>query len=190
MQPEHDDLVRRLALREPRTAPSDQVNSWAAVALLLAPGSGGEPETLLILRARRKGDPWSGHVALPGGRREQRDLDLEATARRETLEETGIDLSGARALGQLDDLGPTTLHLPPLAVRPFVYGLTERPEVRPNHEVAGHLWTPLTSLRAQRETSRVQAGKRELDVPAVRLGEHVLWGMTLRILDGFLERLP
>lgn len=50
-------------------------------------------EVLLIQRAPRAGDPWSAHLALPGGRRDEDDVDDIATARRETLEEIGINLS-------------------------------------------------------------------------------------------------
>ena len=52
----------------------------------------GELDFLLIKRARSERDPWSGHMALPGGRRDDSDGDLLHTARRETLEETGVDL--------------------------------------------------------------------------------------------------
>ena len=61
----------------------------AAVALILRDPGDGTLEFLMIKRADYEGDPWSGHVALPGGRHEQGDPTLEATAIRETWEETG-----------------------------------------------------------------------------------------------------
>jgi len=188
MGPGDVDLFRRaLGARPARVAEARQGVSWAAVALILARGEARELDALLILRAQREGDPWSGHVALPGGRRDRLDPDLEATARRETREETGIEL--AEPFGQLDDLGPVSRSLPPLAVRPYVYALEERPEVRANHEVAGALWTPLAQLRAERVPSKVLVGGEEREVRSLRLGPHVLWGMTLSILDGFVERI-
>ena len=103
----HGD-VARLA-HALRASPGRQVESephfiWAAIAVTLRMGE-REPELLLIKRSEHEGDPWSGHVACPGGRREPGDADLAATAMRETLEETGIDLARVgRVLGTLDDL--------------------------------------------------------------------------------------
>src|SRR5438309_7665496 len=98
----------------------------AAVAVILHDGDEGL-EALFIHRAVRAGDTWSGQIAFPGGRRDPGDVDLLATAIRETGEEVGVDLSGAERLGVLDDLYPRTPVLPPVVVRPFVLALTSRP---------------------------------------------------------------
>lgn len=58
----------------------------------------GDPEILFIKRAARKGDRWTSHVALPGGRRDPEDADDQAAAIRETVEEVGIDLSPENAI--------------------------------------------------------------------------------------------
>src|SRR3989442_8572178 len=114
--------VRR-ALRDRRPETVDAPEAWpAAVALILLEGAG--LEALFIRRAERADDPWSGQIALPGGRRGPHDADLAATAIRETNEETGVDLSSAERLGVLDDLYPRTPTLPPVVVRPFVFALT------------------------------------------------------------------
>ena len=55
----------------------------AAVAAILRQAPSGL-EVLFIKRAERDGDPWSGHMAFPGGRREPHDSDLYSTALRET----------------------------------------------------------------------------------------------------------
>ncbi|MGH7644285.1 MAG: NUDIX hydrolase, partial [Gemmatimonadales bacterium] len=104
-----------LAAHVPRVEDAPEAQP-AAVALALLEGSTGL-ELLLIKRAEREGDPWSGQIALPGGRRDPQDPDLLATALRETLEETGLDLAGAERLGTLDDLYPRTPVLPPVVVR-------------------------------------------------------------------------
>lgn len=52
----------------------------------------GDAEVLFIKRASRVGDRWTGHIALPGGKREPADLDDRATSSRETREETGLEL--------------------------------------------------------------------------------------------------
>ena len=90
--------VRR-ALRDHRPQVADAPDARpAAVALVLLEGPQGL-ELILIKRAERGDDPWSGQIALPGGRYEGGDRDLEATAVRETSEETGVDLAGAERLG-------------------------------------------------------------------------------------------
>ena len=71
----------------------------ASVALLLR--SGKERDILLMKRAEIDGDPWSGDIAFPGGKKSDEDSDLKATVLRETFEETGIDLSIADYLGSL-----------------------------------------------------------------------------------------
>ena len=73
----------------------------AAVAVILR-DSGEHTEVLFILRATKQGDPWSGHMAFPGGHWEDQDKSLRETAARETMEEIGLDLSHAAFLGELD----------------------------------------------------------------------------------------
>lgn len=53
----------------------------------------GEPEVLFIKRASRIGDRWTGHVALPGGKRDPEDVDDKEAAIREAWEEIGFDLT-------------------------------------------------------------------------------------------------
>src|SRR5688500_9926100 len=118
--------IARIAARL-RARPSSVVDEpderyrRAAVAVVVRVGAEETLERLMIKRAEHDRDPWSGHVALPGGRWETQDADLEATAIRETLEETGIDIaSEGRVLGALDELHPRTPTLPPIIVRPYV----------------------------------------------------------------------
>src|SRR5207248_637661 len=94
----------------------------AAVAIVLRDGVRGA-EFVVIHRAHRRGDPWSGHMALPGGRQDAADSDLRATAVRETREEVGIDLARhGELLGTLDDLRAVGHGRPlDLVITPFVY---------------------------------------------------------------------
>lgn len=180
-----ESIRSRLARRDPHR-PSPEGRGEAAVALVLVHGHAG-PDLLLIERARRKGDPWSGQMGLPGGRREDRDQDLLATARRETLEETGIDLPAAALLGELDDLAPTIPVLPPVIVRPYVFGLERRPDVTPSHEVASSIWVPLSRLPALEDLTDVQVRGARHRVSAFLVERYVVWGMTHRILKPFIE---
>ena len=161
----------------------------ASVALVLR--ARDRLELLLVKRATSERDPWSGHMALPGGRRDDSDSDLKSTALRETEEETGVDLSGrATSLGRLEDVTPSTPHLPRLTVSPFVFGVPGdvRAQVA-SSEIQDVFWVPIDELRMpeNRGTVEIQlpGGKREF--PSFRLvGEHV-WGLTYRILEQFLD---
>jgi 8-oxo-dGTP pyrophosphatase MutT (NUDIX family) len=158
------------------------------VALVLVPS----PDALLLIRrAERAGDPWSGHMALPGGRREPADDDLVTTAIRETAEEVGLRLSRADLLGRLDDLVPRIATLPPVAVRPYVFTLPERPALALNDEVASYRWVYLDLLLHPDtyHTVRIDIRGERRDVPAYRLEEAIVWGMTERILSGFLAHI-
>lgn len=171
---------------EPALPPHAQ----AAVALLLVePEPGAALELLLIERALRTGDPWSGHMALPGGRREAGDADLLATALRETREETAIELGAAELLGALDDLRPLLNPERELLVRPFVFALRGRPEVRASAEVARHAWAQARELRASLSEAEVEHRGRSLRLPTYLVGERRVWGMTQRILAPVLDLL-
>ena len=162
----------------------------AAVALVVVEGADGA-EVLLIRRAVRAGDPWSGQVALPGGRREPTDRDLLATAIRETHEEVGVELTGAMLLGALDDLQPRTPTLPPVIVRPFVFALADRPPLAVDEEVQRAFWLPFRRLAEPglyRDVTLTIRGQQRT-FPAYNLGDDVIWGMTERILTPFVELL-
>jgi len=160
----------------------------AAVALVLLEGQQGL-EILIIKRAEREDDPWSGQMAFPGGRYGAGDLDLEATAVRETREETGVDLSGAERLGALDDLYPRTSLLPPVVVRPFVFALSRRAALVPSDEVQRAFWLPLARLSepgVRRDvTLTLRGGTHTL--PAYLVDDDLIWGMTERILTPFVD---
>ena len=167
---------------------------WAAVALVFRGTTIEDAELLFIRRALRAGDPWSGHVAFPGGRRDAADATLEVTARRETREELALDLDRDAALiGVLDDLRPRSAALPSIAVRPFVFVLTRDVALTPNEEVHSTFWMAVRDLRdPARATEHVfeRAGAR-LRFPAYRSGDDdIVWGMTERIVTQLLAVAP
>lgn len=162
----------------------------AAVAVVLRSAPEG-PSVLLIERAERADDPWSGHMALPGGRVDPGDPDCRHAAERETLEETGIDLATAERLGRLDDLEGRGGR-PGLVVSAFVYHATDPAPLVPNYEVREALWVPLRTL--------VDPGKHvqypyprggTSAFPAILVGNErqVVWGLTYRFIEIFFEVL-
>ena len=191
----HPDIARlALALeRSPgRPLPEETPMRWAAIALVLRLGALHEPELLMIKRAEHERDPWSGHVACPGGRREPGDHDLTQTAARETWEETGIDLqSVGRILGTLDDISPRTPILPPIVIRPFVAAVPSTVELVQSGEVAAAFWVPLSALRERAAwgTSIVSVSGVERQVTSFTHGDYMVWGLTERVLRQLLERM-
>ena len=165
----------------------------AAVAAILREGDEGA-ELFFIVRAQSPTDPWSGHIAFPGGRNEHDDASLLATAIRETREEVGIDLARGELLARLPDV-PAFMRSKRgrLVVTPFVFAVREAVIATPNHEVAGTLWVPVAKL-ARGEGKGTYAFTWEdkpHELPCIRLdpGQHVLWGMTHRMLETMLEAL-
>jgi 8-oxo-dGTP pyrophosphatase MutT (NUDIX family) len=191
----HPDLVRLArALKESpgKEMVAEPPTRWAAIALVLCLGALREPELLLIKRAEAEHDPWSGHIACPGGRAEPGDRDLSETAIRETLEETGIDLARiGRLLGTLDDVSPRTPSLPPIVIRPFVAAVPSHVEIVQSTEVASAFWVPLSALRERAAwgmgTVRVRGVDRR--ERTFTHGEHLVWGLTERVLRQLLERM-
>lgn len=176
-----DHIVSTLSTRHPIMAePGDR--RLAAVAVILRE-RGADVELLYIRRADRSGDPWSGHLAFPGGKVDRCDATPRATAERETREEVGIDLSAVHFLGRLND-SITTYNR--AHVSGFVYHLPENVEPRPNGEIRSAHWTGLKAIatpsRQVMATVRGQWGERQ--VPAIQLfedSEPVLWGLTYRM---------
>jgi 8-oxo-dGTP pyrophosphatase MutT (NUDIX family) len=182
-------LEAALASRPPILATDAAGMARAAVALLLRVHQ-GRVELLLIRRAERAGDPWSGHMALPGGRAQAGDAGPQHTAARETHEEVGIDVSRGRLLGQLDDLAPRSARIPSIVVSPFVYHVPEDSEPHPNHEVQLALWIAVDDLLhpdAVTEYLHELGDGGTLSFPAFDARGNVVWGMTHRIVTGFLE---
>ena len=194
----HPELVRLAALlasNPGRVADAPADARRAAVAILVRDRD-GILEILLIKRAEYESDPWSGHVALPGGRMEPGDVTLEDTAVRETREEIGIDLRVAgTVIGTLDEVHPRTPVLPPVVVRPFVVAMNTQVQPSPSAEVADVFWVGLEALRAPGawQPSTVRAHGTDLLVTSYRHGSYVVWGLTERVLRSLtllLEKAP
>ncbi|HEY3254722.1 MAG TPA: CoA pyrophosphatase [Polyangiaceae bacterium] len=181
------ERIRR-SLADPTPETPLEAPRTAAIALILVDLE-GSLELLLIERARREGDPWSGHMALPGGHREASDRDLAATAERETMEEVGLDLlAHGERMGRLAD------HMPvrgvPIGVRPFVYLLPARPTLALSAEVRQALWVPVAPLLegGRRSTYTLSRGDQSWEFPAWDIDGHLVWGLTYRVVAEFFRR--
>ena len=169
----------------------------AAVALILRPPPGvddpvvGLCDFLAIRRAESDGDPWSGQMALPGGRLDDADPGLLGAAIRETCEETGVDLTGAGAvLGRIEALRPMAVRIPPITIWPFVFRVAAGRTARvASHEVASVHWFPLEALEdpANQGSHPWKYGGIVRHFPCVRVEGQVIWGLTYRVLTRFLE---
>ena len=189
-----DEITTRLAASASSLErPEDATGLRAAVAALLRRGAtNDQPEILFIKRAERPGDPWSGHMAFPGGRRQATDATLVQTATRETLEEIGLDLeAGARVVGRLPDVAPYSRMEHPLTVSAFVFVLERAPRLVLNAEVAEAIWAPLEPvLRGEPATRfRWKRDGMDLDLPALDVSGHVVWGLTYRMVELLREAI-
>lgn len=181
-------VARRLAAAGHIAVDAGAAERHAAVTLVVRPRE-HDLEVLFVRRAEVPGDPWSGHMALPGGHRDAADTDLLETARRELHEEVGLDLPRGGFLGRLDDLHPVTRRIPSILISPFVAWHGEDVRVSTNAEVQYHVWAPLGALRdpALRSEIRYPDGGREHAWPSILYEGDAIWGLTHRVVMNFLD---
>ncbi|MGI9285945.1 MAG: NUDIX hydrolase [Pseudomonadales bacterium] len=170
----------------PKKLPGRRYLIRAAVALILRPSDKGT-QVLMMRRSEREGDPWSGHMAFPGGKKDRDDSSTFITALRETEEEIGIERpERLQAIGRLSDV-LTRPHSGkrPMVVTPFVFALHEDVQFKPNHEVAELVWIPLDYLanRAHREKMRWKHSGMEITLPCYFYNQQRIWGLSLTMLD-------
>lgn len=185
--------VRRvLADHEPATEPVEvEPPRRAAVAVILRERP-RDLELMLIRRAEREGDPWSGHMAFPGGHLDPTDADLQAAARRETLEEVGFELPSDAYVGALDEYPARARgRFTGMIVSPFVFAVSGEPNLTPNHEVAEVVWAPVSPMmRGELDTTRRwQRDGESFNLPGYAVGPHVVWGMTYGMLQLLFDHL-
>lgn len=186
------DQIRRALQGNPqRAAAFEPAPSQAAVAMILAEGA-TELEVCFIRRAERVGDPWSGQVAFPGGRAGPGDADALSVAERETWEEVGLRLQRDHRVGALP-VRAVSRPRAELTLSPFVYylghGAQQQAVVREIREVAAVFWVPLGHLRADHAATELEypVGGVPSIFPGIRFNQHVIWGLTLSVLDSFFD---
>lgn len=193
MLPSYDlgSVLARLAAVPP-AVDSDEPGLRAAVAAILR-GTAGEAEILLIRRAEHPRDPWSGHMAFPGGRRDEADPSLLATAIRETREEVGLDLEARGELvARLPDLPAVARgRRLGLTIAPFVFVLRGEVSLGLNDEVAEALWAPLGALgRGEGAGTLVYPWEGvPIELPCLHVEGRVVWGLTYQMLQSLFATL-
>jgi 8-oxo-dGTP pyrophosphatase MutT (NUDIX family) len=184
------DQIRRALAARPGAALAAEGVRRAAVAMVLVEGPSGA-EVLFIERARAVGDPWSGHMAFPGGRVDPGDPSGRAAAERETLEEVGLSLASAELLGRLDDKKGNPRTHPELLISAFVYLARSPGPLAINSEVQEAFWFPLDGLLDRARHVQYTA-HGEFEFPGILVGEpdrHVVWGLTYSFLESFFNVL-
>jgi len=176
-------LIEAIAARIPPgdAGPVADDRRRAAVAVVLHDAA--EPRVLLMKRAERAGDPWSGHISLPGGGYQASDGDLRITAIRETREELGVDLSTARMLGSLAPLHPRTSGPTGIEVTPFVFATEVALEPVCGPEALAAFWLPLELAASGALDGTYTYPATSVAFPSWTYEGHVIWGLTRRILD-------
>jgi 8-oxo-dGTP pyrophosphatase MutT (NUDIX family) len=178
-------LASRLRLAE-SLRPPDDGRRRAAVAALVHDEPAG-PRVLLMKRTERVGDPWSGHISLPGGGHHATDGDLLATAIRETQEELGIELAGARLLGNLPVLQPFSSGPNGVEVTPFVFVTAVAVEPQPGPEAQAAFWLPLELAASGALDGQYTYPGTDRTFPSWNYEAHTIWGLTWRILGDLLD---
>jgi 8-oxo-dGTP pyrophosphatase MutT (NUDIX family) len=190
-----DAIAEQLASYKPRRLPGRQWVARCGVVLLMAEhdrrGRPIPPVLLMMQRAQRTGDPWSGHVAFPGGRVDPSDASTRAAALRELTEETGFDASlGLDPVGRLSDrLTREHGRARPMVVSPYVYRTRRSIALQPGVEAAALWWVPLSNLQApeRRSTLIWRVAGLPITLPCVDLDKARLWGLSLMMTDELLH---
>jgi 8-oxo-dGTP pyrophosphatase MutT (NUDIX family) len=161
----------------------------AGVLALFYPDSNNETHLILILRKTYKG-VHSAQVGFPGGKFEDGDVHLEATALRETEEEVGVPRDEVSVLKEL-----TEIYIPPsnFFVQPFIAITAKTPNfIAQEEEVEELIEVPLSHFMDDAIlTTKVLSTSyaTNIDVPAFLLNGHVVWGATAMMLSEVRELL-
>jgi 8-oxo-dGTP pyrophosphatase MutT (NUDIX family) len=183
--------VLRRALDADNAIAGDAAALRASVCVLVA-GAVETPGVCLIRREKWADDPWSEHIALPGGSRQGDETPAE-TIRREVREEVGIAITDEEELTALPQLSIRLAGRErTLLLDAFVYRVRGSvPALRCGPEIHSAFWVPVTDLWNPANLDHLVLGDRgdTLVYPAIRLPQGKVFGITLRVLTLLSDRL-
>lgn len=183
-------LASRITRHRARRLPGRRWLARAVVTVVLRDDPEHGPCVLLMRRAVRSGDPWSGHMSFPGGRVSVHDASGFHAAIREALEETGLELREDEYIGRLSDVVTRRHERPvPMLVTPFVFRLEREAVWTLNHEAVETVWVPLSFLseRSNRGSLRWRIGPLNLKLPSYVYEGRTIWGLTLLMLKELMR---
>lgn len=180
--PGYDAQRKMMNINRPdvKAAPADARES--GVLLLLYPE--GNDVCLVLIERSADGGVHSGQIALPGGRKEDTDDSLVATALREAAEEVALNAHAAEVIGLL-----SCLYIPVsnFKVQPVIAIAAEDPKLIPSEaEVARIIRMPLAAVFARKEMVDVQASGLHLMIRTIAYmmdDGQFIWGATAMILS-------
>ena len=192
------NLVELFSRNKPKKVFSRRWSKRSAVAIVLDHDVVEKASILLIKRAEHEADPWSGHMAFPGGRYESVDKNGLETAKREMSEEVGFDIDcpdqglkiDGKFVGRLSDVRTTKRVTPKtMVVSPYVFKVSSQPQLQPNYEVAETVWVPFSYFANvdNRDVYEFDHQGRNIRMPCYRYEDKVIWGLTLSMIDEFIR---
>jgi 8-oxo-dGTP pyrophosphatase MutT (NUDIX family) len=130
-----------------------------------------------------------GQISFPGGRCEENESSIFETALRELEEETGVDKTKVKVIGELSDL---YVFVSNFMIHPVVGFLDYEPifEIDPR-EVEELITIPIKSFFIEKNISNttIETTKGLLNVPCYKINELIIWGATAMIIAEFTEQL-
>lgn len=181
-------IAEYLSTYPPRKIPGRKFCARSGVIIVLADQPIVEAlSVLMIRRARREGDPWSGNMGFPGGRAEGNDQSIFHAAVRELCEETGVTAAdGLEPIGRLSEL-VTRAHEKwvPMIITPFVCRLHTLPSWRLSQEVDEVVWVPMAFLMTPENRRTMPYGRAgvRFRIPCYFYESRRIWGLSLMMLD-------
>ena len=176
--------VEMSPIRRPHADFPERANAkQSAVAVILATHQNNL--SIILTKRNTYNGAHSGQVSFPGGRKDNSDIDLEFTARRESAEEIGLSLTKNNLLGSF-----TEVYIPVsnFLVQPYLYFLPELPVLKPNlREVNEVFFMPVEHLKSSRSISVMEVKTAQgiiyKNIPCFRHEKHEIWGATALILN-------
>lgn len=166
----------------------------SSISIIVRTSKKNDEELFFIKRAKRQGDNFSGHMAFPGGVKEKYDKSILDTAKRETMEEVGIDLNkDAEYVGRYDDYRPVNPNANAFLVSPHVFFLKKSsPKLMLNKdEVEDTVWIPINVIRDMlADSPRIsERYDRKYNDNVFEYKGYKIWGMTGKILYSFINKI-